>query len=220
MRQSQSFRVLAIGLVVVIPVLLAASGAFGAPPKGKGQAHPQAIKPPRPKPKPKPKKPHVPAKSKHSVVKPHGAFRKLREPQEKSNHQLEQTLRLLQAVNGTLKTADHDYGGHRLNGVKDSEAAMAQLGRALASQHDAQKLPKGWKGSESGGKNWHPESQKLSNAQLAASIPVFQKAIQNLEKANHDYGGHRVKAIADLKTTMAQIETALKYADKYDRKMP
>lgn len=38
---------------------------------------------------------------------------------------------------------------------------------------------------------WHREPQTLSNAQLAAAVPVLKKTIATLSQADHDYGGHR-----------------------------
>ena len=144
-------------------------------------------------------RPHV-QKEKSTQVKQ----KKLREPQKTSDQQLAQGYRTLQSVNKTLKMADHDYGGLRAGASKSVGAAENQLREALKSR--GEKAP----GGKSAAPQWHPEPQKLSNAQLKAALPVLQQTIAQLKNADHDYGGHRKQAIADLENTKRDLEEALK----------
>ena len=60
----------------------------------------------------------------------------------------------------------------------------------------------------------------ISDQQLAGSIPVLQQTITLLREANHDYGGHRAKAVTDLQKAIRQLEKALDYSKKKDRHKP
>lgn len=53
------------------------------------------------------------------------------------------------------------------------------------------------------------EPQKLSNAQLRQAIHTLQAIKITLEKADHDYGGHRVAAVKDIKAAQHQLRLAL-----------
>jgi hypothetical protein len=119
-----------------------------------------------------------------------------------SNQQLGFSIYVLQSVKRTLEAADHDYGGHRLAAVGYINAAEKQLLLAL----DAGVVKLG------GEKGPHiRESQVFSNLQLLESISVLSLTIDVLNGANHDYGGHRVKAVADLQAAIVELEAALLY---------
>ena len=53
------------------------------------------------------------------------------------------------------------------------------------------------------------EAQSVSNAQLHEALRVLQATKQTLEGANHDYGGHRVKAIKAIEAAQHQLKLAL-----------
>ncbi len=129
--------------------------------------------------------------------------------QSASNQQLAEALRNLQSIKVTLERADHDYGGHRAAAVRDIGAAEKQLRQVMHhgvknGAHPVSQVPRG--------NAIIVEPQALSDAQLAAMIPALNGTIGVLSNANHDYGGHRTKAINDLKTAIAQLELALKYS--------
>ena len=58
------------------------------------------------------------------------------------------------------------------------------------------------------------EPQVISNAQLRQALNVLQSIKLTLKGADHDYGGHRVKAIADISKAQNQLNLALKNAPK------
>jgi hypothetical protein len=135
------------------------------------------------------------------------------EPQKVSNAQLREALHVLQATKKTLEGANHDYGGHRVGAVKAIGAAERQLKLALGTQPNPKKTGKpsgnGARPGKQGGKNREP--QAVSNLQLADAIGVLQKTATFLEKADHDYGGHRAAAVRDLGTAVKQLKLALKF---------
>src|SRR5690348_3810730 len=62
-----------------------------------------------------------------------------REPQQLSNAQLREAHQVLQATKVMLESADHDYGGHRVQAIKAVSAAEQQLRLALESQNRGRK---------------------------------------------------------------------------------
>lgn len=130
-----------------------------------------------------------------------------REPQVLSNAQLHQGLHVLQFTKKMLESANHDYGGHRVAAIKAVGAAEHQLKLALHSQ-----TKKGSGGKAGAGRK--PEPQNISNLQLADSIVILERTRTSLQKANHDYGGHRAAAVRDLGGAIQQLKTALKYEKK------
>ena len=134
--------------------------------------------------------------------------------QSVSNQVLLETVPILQTLNNTLANADRDYDWHRANAVVDISGAEKQLGDALRFVGQITDIDANPTRTDKG---THPESQKLSDAQLAAEVPVLKMAITILEHADHDYGGHRVDAIHDLEAAVVQIEKALAYSKGHDQ---
>ncbi len=115
----------------------------------------------------------------------------------------------------TLEGADHDYGGHRASAVKAIGAAQHQVKLALQTQTKHKHPGKGVQGNGKGnGKGKGREPQGISNMQLAEAIPILLKTMTMLEKADHDYGGHRAAAVRDLGAAVQQLKTALEFEKK------
>jgi hypothetical protein len=140
------------------------------------------------------------------------------EPQKLSNHQLHEAIHVLKSVKLTLEQADHDYGGHRAAAVRDVSAAEKQLKLALEHVHHTRKVGAHQPQPVTGKGNSEP--QALSDAQLAQQVPVLKETIAFLQKADHDYGGHRARAIADLQAAIAQLEKALAYSKEKNANKP
>jgi hypothetical protein len=139
----------------------------------------------------------------------------LKEPQSVSDHQLREALHILHSVKKTLEMADHDYGGHRAAAVRDISAAAHQLKLALEHVHKNKKPGTGKPGTGKGNPNREP--QVLSDKQLADAIPTLNATIALLQKADHDYGGHRAKAVTDLQAAIKQLEKALKWSAEHNK---
>ncbi len=154
-----------------------------------------------------------------SAAQVHSAQKKNTEPQKASNHQLVQAIHVLQSVKKTLEAADHDYGGHRAETVKQIGVAEKQLHEALEYIHK-QPIRSGNGGKGAGKGKAHPEPQQLSDAELAGAVPVLKETATLLEKADHDYGGHRAKAVSELKSAVTQLEKALKFSKANDQNKP
>jgi hypothetical protein len=139
-----------------------------------------------------------------------------REPQKASNAQLRQALQVLHATKLTLEAADHDYGGHRVDAVKAIGAAQHQLKLALGTQvkHKKPAAPGAGKPANPGKGGKGNEAQNVSNMQLADAIPLLHNTALLLEKADHDYGGHRAAAVRDLGAAVKQLKVALQFEKK------
>ena len=134
-------------------------------------------------------------------------------PQKLSNTQLHEALHVLQATKLTLEGADHDYGGHRVEAVRAIGAVQRQLKLALETQgkHTKPAAPGTGKSAKAGKGN---EPQSVSNMQLAVAIPILHNTRLMLEKADHDYGGHRVAAVRDLSEAVKHLKVALQFEKK------
>lgn len=126
-----------------------------------------------------------------------------------SGQELHEALQILHHVNHTLKHADHDYGGHRVHAVKAIGQAEHQLDLIVEHHHKHHKTKHPHAGQKGKGQ---PEPQKLSDAQLAQSIPALHAAANFISHANHDFGGHRTKALKDIHHAVTQLQEALKYS--------
>jgi transcription elongation GreA/GreB family factor len=56
----------------------------------------------------------------------------------------------------------------------------------------------------------HPEP----HPQITAAIRSLERAKDHLEKAAHDFGGHRVEAIQAIDAAIAQLKVCLQYDKK------
>jgi len=56
----------------------------------------------------------------------------------------------------------------------------------------------------------HPEP----HPQINAAIHSLERAKDHLQKAAHDFGGHRVEAIQAIDAAIAQLKTCLQYDKK------
>jgi hypothetical protein len=140
-----------------------------------------------------------------------------REPQKLSNAQLREAVAVLQATKKMLQSADHDYGGHRVDAIRDIDSAERQLSLALRSQHKGKSFGQktvGKPGKFGTGRGKGREPQNISNLQLADAIVILEQTHVLLQKADHDYGGHRAAAVRDLGKAVEQLKIALTYEKK------
>jgi hypothetical protein len=141
--------------------------------------------------------------------------------QQASHQQLVQALHELHAVHKVLEEADHDYGGHRADAVRDVHAAAEQLKEALEHHpHHKQAANAAAAHKHVAHKNVQTEPQKQSDQQLASAIPVLKQAVTTLKQSEHDFGGHREKAVEDIEKAIHQIEVALKYSKEHNQGKP
>jgi hypothetical protein len=61
-------------------------------------------------------------------------------------------------------------------------------------------------------------SEAAEHPRLVAAIRELEAAIQYLEAAPHDFGGHKVAAIRDSRAAIVQLRAALAYRARMDRR--
>lgn len=61
-------------------------------------------------------------------------------------------------------------------------------------------------------------TEAAEHPRIAAAIRELEEAILYMEKAPHNFGGHKAKAIADSKAAVAQLKLALAYRAAQDNK--
>ncbi len=133
-----------------------------------------------------------------------------------SDVQLADSIHSLRVARLTLEAADHDYGGHRADAVKDIGAAIKEMKLALEAVHKGKLIPKGDRKKEKAGN----EPQAVSDAQLAATVPTLEQTALLLKMASTDFGGHRAQAVADLESAVRQLKKALKYSKEKNQEKP
>ena len=60
--------------------------------------------------------------------------------------------------------------------------------------------------------------EKAAHPRIAKAINAIEDAIAYMKAAPHDFGGHRVEAIADCERALKQLREALKYREMKDEK--
>ena len=61
-------------------------------------------------------------------------------------------------------------------------------------------------------------SEAAEHPRLVAAIRELEGAIQYLEAAPHDFGGHKAAAIRDSRAAIVQLRAALAYRARMDRR--
>ncbi len=62
------------------------------------------------------------------------------------------------------------------------------------------------------------KSEAGEHPRIAKAIHEMEDAIDYMEKAPHDFGGHKAEAIADTKKAIKSLKQALAYRAKEDNK--
>jgi uncharacterized protein YukE len=118
---------------------------------------------------------------------------------------MHQALCELQEARVELKTAAHDFGGHREAALKAVDVAVAQLNIALDAVGDRFR---GLAGDNSASR----KSEQYPHIHRA--VQELKETSTELKNAKQDFGGHRADALRDVNFAIEQLELALKFARK------
>jgi hypothetical protein len=69
-----------------------------------------------------------------------------------------------------------------------------------------------------GGMMLHGQNERAMHPRISAAIVALQDAISYMEKAPHDFGGHRVDAIRSSRAALRDLNEALRYRAREDRR--
>jgi hypothetical protein len=105
--------------------------------------------------------------------------------------------------------ASHDFCGHRINALAESNSALNELGLAIICDKRRDKSSR-------------PTLETISGSSIRASAvvperhPLIRQAIialeaarRDLNNAAHDYCGHRVQALDAVNRALTQLKLAL-----------
>ena len=117
-------------------------------------------------------------------------------------------IHALEAARGDLQSAAHDYCGHRVEALEATNAALNQLGAAIACQErrgsSAENSTR--EGSSSGSGVYGGERHPF----IRAAINALQSARRDLQNAAHEYCGHRAEALEATNGALNQLHLALR----------
>lgn len=142
------------------------------------------------------------------------------------HHQLGHAARVIKAAIESLEKAKHDFGGHREAALKDCRLAEKQLQEAhefdLKHDHDGKEGSAAASEKEPAKKLTAVPDGKAhelgEHSRIAHAISELDRAIEYLQKAPHDFGGHRTDAVRDCQAAKKQLEEALTFAEKSEKK--
>jgi hypothetical protein len=117
---------------------------------------------------------------------------------------LRHALHELREARKELKTAAHDFGGHREKALKATNAAIRQVELCLKSRGE------NFKGLGGDADNY---KKYKHHPHIHRAIHELREARGELERAPHDFGGHRADAVRDINHAIRQLEEALKFAN-------
>lgn len=133
-----------------------------------------------------------------------------------SNANLAHVHRRLDGAIDQLGHDQSDYGGHKGQAMGDLQNARNELAAAeqWAVTHDRENPACTNAYGPTGGSdvNWGDRNQRGSNNNLWSVRRWVERMIGQLERDQHDYDGHRVRAIADMQAARSQLVAAESWA--------
>lgn len=102
------------------------------------------------------------------------------------------------------------YHGHRVAAMQDCRDAEKEIAQGLRFDRRNDNNSAGAKVQDNeSSEKYSKEQIQRSNAMLRKAAEILQHAKGDLQKGSNDYGGHRVAAIKEVDSALAQIKQAL-----------
>ena len=110
-----------------------------------------------------------------------------------------------------LSHDDRDYAGHRVAAMSDIQSAQSDLAAALAADNNREDsvLPTHAAPGDDDLDAYYVRRQFQSNENMEYVSRYVARAIDMLQRDQHDYAGNRVRAIGQLQAAREQISLAL-----------
>lgn len=138
-----------------------------------------------------------------------------------SNGSLMHVHRRLDGAIDRLQHDQHDYDGHREQAIDKLQQARAQLAdaeqSAVTSAHDNRNCFRSGGATGGSDRQWGRRGDRTSDRSLHVVRVWVERLIDQLQRDNHDYGGHRVQAIADMQAARTQLLEAERYDTSHGR---
>lgn len=136
-----------------------------------------------------------------------------------SNSSLAHVHRRLDGAIDQLQHDQRDYGGHRVDAINDLQNARAQLVAAeqWAANTDRENpaCMRAYGPTGGGDVSWGVRGQGGSNRDVWYVSSWTENMIDQLERDQHDYDGHRVAAINAMQAARSQLLAAERYAGSH-----
>ena len=111
-----------------------------------------------------------------------------------------------------LQHDDHDYAGHRVAAITDIQRAQADLASALEHDSDRDRdavLPTRAAPGDEDLDSFFTRGQFKSDQNISYVSRYVERAMDMLQKDQHDYAGFRAKAVSDLVAARQELSAAL-----------
>lgn len=132
-----------------------------------------------------------------------------------SNQSLAQVHRRLDGAIDRLQHDQRDYGGHRESAIDDLQRARTELvaaeAAAIEDAHDNARCFRAHGATGGSDAAWGVRGDRSSDRNLRVVGAWVERMVDRLQRDNHDYGGHRVRAIGDMQAARAQLTAAERY---------
>jgi hypothetical protein len=122
-----------------------------------------------------------------------------------SNSNLAYVHRRLDGAIDQLQHDQRDYSGHRVAAINDLQNARNELVAAEQADPGCDRAGGPTGGSDA---NWGRRGQGGSNRDVAYVRTWVENMIDQLQRDNHDYSGHRLAAISDMQRARYQLLAA------------
>jgi hypothetical protein len=125
--------------------------------------------------------------------------------QSKPHPHIHHALYELREARDELKKAAHNFGGHRKAALKEVQASIDQLKKALVYSGD--KRP--FKGDPKA--DYYKKYATYPHIRHA--VHELKATVDELKAASHNYGGHRKLALERTQAAIRQLEKCIEFAN-------
>ena len=136
-----------------------------------------------------------------------------------SNGNLAHVHRRLDGAIDQLQHDQRDYGGHRVDAINDLQNARMQLAQAeqwaANDDHENTACMRTYGATGGSDANWGIRGQGGSNRDVWYVRGWIENMIDQLQRDQHDYDGHRVAAINAMQAARAQLVDAEQFAKSH-----
>jgi hypothetical protein len=122
---------------------------------------------------------------------------------------IHRAIRALEAAKTYMESAQHDFCGHRVAALAESNLALNELGLAVICDKRKDK-------SADSAANQTPQLLNTSAGSITEHHPLIREAIdalqvarRDLNSASHHYCGHRIEALEAVNRALTQLRLAL-----------
>ena len=122
---------------------------------------------------------------------------------------IHRAIRTLEAAKGYMESAPHDFCGHRVDALAESNLALNELGLAVICDKRKDKSTGSVLLQTSPLGNASACHETGRHPLIREAIDALQLARHDLNGASHHYCGHRIEALEAVNRALTQLRLAL-----------